>query len=586
MKVFDFLHLQVKKIRKLTVLSVILFASTFAVSRLSVYIGAEMVGVIAEELPKDDKLQKLLTLSTFLFLATLIGSFLMYLSHVCETIFFIKFQSNVMNNLSKQVLNQSISFFVREMSGNIISKFNKITNNIINGYGRLIAFIRIFSTFLITLGFIAFMNFYLALFYFIASLVVIAYTTKKRMAVISDSQKESELEGQAIGVLSDAINNVFSVKSFANVAHERLYIFSNFKKFLRFWTVSAGKRRKIAYQSNLLYDTLSFSFYLAVFYTWYVADLTVAHIVFIFSSINILTSSIKEFSYDLTNIFRNFGELREGIEFLYQDAEIKDIEGAKKLHVSEGKIKFDKISFAYEGKKKLFSNFSLEIKPKEKVGLVGKSGSGKSTLIKLIARYYDLEKGKILIDGQEVSKVTQKSLRKNISLIPQEPLLFNRSLMENIKYGFPKATDEEAIFAAQKAFCHDFIMELPQGYQSKVGEKGVMLSGGERQRISIARAILQDAPILVLDEATSALDSESEFYIQKALKDLMKKKTVIAIAHRLSTLKEMNKIVVMNKGKILEEGTQKELLKEKGTFYNFYKMQSEGFLKIDEEQDI
>ena len=583
MKVFDFLLLQVKKIGRLSLLSVVLFASTFAVSRLSVYIGAEMVGVIADELPKDDKLQKLLTLATFLFVATLGGSFLMYLSHICEAAFFIRFQSNVMNNLSKQVLNQSISFFVREMSGNIISKFNKITNNIINGYYRLISFIRIFSTFLITLIFIAFMNFYLALFYFLASLIVIAYTTKKRMAVISDSQKESELEGQAVGVLSDAINNVFSVKSFANVSHERLYIFSSFKKFLKFWSVSSKKRRKIAYQSNFLYDSLSFSFYLAVFYAWYVADLSVAHIVFIFSSINILTSSIKEFSYELTGVFRNFGELKDGIQFLYQDCEIKDIEGAKKLQVTSGKIKFDKISFAYDGKKNLFSGFSLQIEPKEKIGLVGKSGSGKSTLIKLIARYYDLKKGTILIDGQAIEKVTQKSLRKNISLIPQEPLLFNRSIMENIKYGFPKATDEQAISAAQKAFCHEFIMELPQGYQSKVGEKGVMLSGGERQRISIARAILQDAPILVLDEATSALDSESEFYIQKALKDLMKQKTVIAIAHRLSTLKEMDRIVVMSKGKIVENGTQKELLKEKGVFYNFYKMQSEGFLNVEDE---
>ncbi|MDD4555986.1 MAG: ABC transporter ATP-binding protein [Alphaproteobacteria bacterium] len=583
MNVFDFLLLQVKKIRRLSIFSLLLFASTFAVSRLSVYIGAEMVGVVAEELSKEGKLHQLLMLSAFLFFATLGGSFLMYLSHVCETIFFIKFQSNVMNNLSKQVLSQSISFFVREMSGNIISKFNKITNNIINGYYRLIAFIRIFSTFAITLAIIAFMNAYLALFYFLTSLVAISYTTKKRMAMISDSQKESELEGQAIGVLSDAINNAFSVKSFANVAHERLYIYSSFKKFLRFWNISANRRRKIAYQSNLLYDSLSFSFYLAVFYAWYVADLSVTHIVFIFSSINILTSSIKEFSYELTSLLRNFGELKDGIEFLYQDAEVKDIDGAKKIQVTEGKIKFDKISFAYDGKKNLFSGFTLNIRPKEKIGLVGKSGSGKSTLIKLISRYYDLTKGQILIDEQEVAKVTQKSLRKNISLIPQEPLLFNRSIMENIKYGFPKASDEQAISAAKKAFCHEFIMELPQGYDSKVGEKGVMLSGGERQRISIARAILQDAPILILDEATSALDSESEFYIQKALKDLMKRKTVIAVAHRLSTLKEMDRIVVMSKGKILEKGTQKELLKEKGVFYNFYKMQSEGFLKIDDE---
>ena len=211
--------------------------------------------------------------------------------------------------------------------------------------------------------------------------------------------------------------------------------------------------------------------------------------------------------------------------------------------------------------------------------------SGKSTLIKLLSRHYDIQDGSICIDGQNIAQVKQDSLRQYISIIPQEPALFNRTIMENIRYGNLKATDEEVYDAAKKAYCHDFIMALPKGYDSKVGERGVMLSGGERQRIAIARAILKNAPILILDEATSALDSESEHYIQDSLRNLMQGKTVIAIAHRLSTLKEMNKLVVMDKGKIIEQGNHNELLLKQGAYYTFYRLQSSGFINVDNKKE-
>lgn len=233
----------------------------------------------------------------------------------------------------------------------------------------------------------------------------------------------------------------------------------------------------------------------------------------------------------------------------------------------------------------MFADFNLKIAPGEKIGLVGRSGSGKSTLIKLLSRYYDVQGGQICIDGQDIREVTQESLRKNIALIPQDPSLFNRTIMENIRYGNLQAGDEEVFEAARKAYIHDYILTLPQGYQSKVGERGVMLSGGERQRIAIARAILKNAPVLVLDEATSALDSESEHYIQEALRDLMKGKTVIAIAHRLSTLKEMNKIVVMEKGKIVEEGSHATLLRKKALIIIFIKCSLPDFCCRTAEKD-
>ena len=237
-------------------------------------------------------------------------------------------------------------------------------------------------------------------------------------------------------------------------------------------------------------------------------------------------------------------------------------------------VVFDNIRFHYNNKEDLFKNFHLKIKSGEKVGLVGHSGSGKSTLIKLLVRYYDLQGGKILLGGENIKKVRQESLRAHIAVIPQDTTLFNRTIMENIRYGNVKATDKDVKRAAKLAYADEFIKNLPHGYESKVGERGVMLSGGERQRIAIARAILKDAPILILDEATSALDSESEQYIQKSLKKLMKGKTVIAIAHRLSTLKEMDRLVVMDNGKIVEQGSHDELLRRGGAYADFYKIQS------------
>jgi len=225
-------------------------------------------------------------------------------------------------------------------------------------------------------------------------------------------------------------------------------------------------------------------------------------------------------------------------------------------------------------------NFNLEIKPGQTVALVGLSGSGKSTLMKLILRLHDIQKGKILIDGQDITKVTQESLRNQISLVPQDPILFHRTLMENIRYGRFNASDEEVIEASKLAHCDEFISKLHLGYETYVGERGIKLSGGERQRVAIARAILRNSPILILDEATSSLDSESEKYIQEALENLTREKTVIVIAHRLSTIKKVDRIVVLDKGKIIEDGSHLQLIKKnKGIYKQLWEIQVGGFIK-------
>jgi ATP-binding cassette subfamily B protein len=261
--------------------------------------------------------------------------------------------------------------------------------------------------------------------------------------------------------------------------------------------------------------------------------------------------------------------------------DVQDAPHAKSIIVQHGKIDFEKISFAYEkNTPPVFQNFDLHINPKEKVALVGYSGSGKTTITKIIQRLYDVQSGSVKIDGQDIRSVTQESLRKNIALVSQDPLLFHRSLAENIAYGHPNASRKEIEHVARLAHAHEFIAKLPHGYETLVGERGVKLSGGERQRVAIARAMLADCPILILDEATSSLDSESEKFIQEALRHLLVGKTAIIIAHRLSTIKAVDRILVFENGVIIEEGDHAELLKKNsGIYKKLYELQSEGFVR-------
>jgi len=279
----------------------------------------------------------------------------------------------------------------------------------------------------------------------------------------------------------------------------------------------------------------------------------------------------------LNRFVREYGNVEEGLKEILLPYEIVDSLNATTLTVPCGKIEWEKVDFEY-GENKVFDDFSLTIPAGQRLGLVGSSGAGKSTFVSLLLRQHDLNGGSIEIDGQPINEVTQDSLRTNIAVVPQEPALFHRTIRENIAYGKPDATDEEIIEVAKKAQAHDFISQLPEGYNTLVGERGIKLSGGQKQRVAIARAMLKDAPILVLDEATSALDSESEVEIQKALHFLMNGKTVIAIAHRLSTLREMDRIIVLEKGKIIEDGTHETLSHFGGVYQRLWDHQAGGFL--------
>jgi ABC-type multidrug transport system fused ATPase/permease subunit len=275
------------------------------------------------------------------------------------------------------------------------------------------------------------------------------------------------------------------------------------------------------------------------------------------------------------------GSIRDSLDMLVVRRDIIDKPSAADLTVLQGEIAFENVSFVYDNNKQVFAGLDLTIAPGQRVGLIGHSGAGKTTLATLLMRLYDVQGGRIAIDGQNIANVTQDSLRRSIGLIPQDTILFHRSLLDNIRYGRPDASDDEVVAAAQRAPAHEFIMTLPEGYNTKVGERGVKLSGGQRQRIAIARALLKNAPILILDEATSALDSESEALIQAGMSEAMAGKTVIAIAHRLSTIAHLDRLVVLEHGKVVEDGSHGELLAKGGIYADLWARQSGGFLRDD-----
>ncbi len=311
---------------------------------------------------------------------------------------------------------------------------------------------------------------------------------------------------------------------------------------------------------------------------WRQGMLTLGDFVLFQSYFLVIVNKLRDSDRIIRRFYSAFSDAKEMVDILNTPHEVQDSPKAKKLRTTKGVIEFSEVGFSYPGRV-VMDDFSLLIASREKVAFVGSSGAGKSTVVKLLLRFYDPQEGFIAIDGQPIAGVTQDSLHEQLSFVPQEPVLFHRTLMENIRYGRRTASDREVIEAAKKAHCHEFIRSLPEGYETYVGERGVKLSGGERQRIAIARAILKNAPILILDEATSSLDSESESLIQDALETLMRNKTVIAIAHRLSTIMRMDRIVVVEGGKVSAEGTHDQLLRKAGIYKKLWQIQAEGFKK-------
>ena len=401
------------------------------------------------------------------------------------------------------------------------------------------------------------------------------------------SKASSDARSLVTGRVVDAYTNIHSVKLFAHHDSEIAYAKEaiehtrkTFQKEMRIFTIM--DLSLVTLNGLLIVGVVGWAFLLWMQGTASVGAVAAATALTL--RLNAMTGWIM---WALSTFFRELGVVAEGMETIAQPIDLVDDKDAKPLKMGKGEIRIDHVSHHYGREAGGLDQIALTIKPGEKIGLVGRSGAGKSTLVKLLLRFYDVEKGQILIDDQNISRVTQESLRQQIGMVQQDSSLLHRSVRENILYGAPHATEDEMLAAAIKAEAHDFILDLedPQGrtgYDAHVGERGVKLSGGQRQRITLARAVLKDAPILLLDEATSALDSEVEAAIQQTLYGMMQGKTVIAIAHRLSTIAQMDRIIVMDAGRIVEDGTHAELLNFGGLYASFWERQSGGFLHADQ----
>ncbi len=390
----------------------------------------------------------------------------------------------------------------------------------------------------------------------------------------------AEMDTKVTARLSDTITNATNLKLFDGIDRE----VDQFKGITDKHQRARYKSWNLGWYSEgiqgLSVRALEIIVLVMAVHYWLLGILTLGDFILLRSYLSQLTENVRQMGQNIRRIYEAMADANEMTEILLTSHEIVDDKDATTLIVPKGAVEFRDVRFSYPGNANLvLQNFNLKIGQGERIGIVGPSGGGKSTILKLLVRLHDVNSGNILIDHQDVADVTQSSLHQNIAYVPQDPILFHRTLMENIRYSRPGASDSEVIRAAKLAHCHEFISDFPAGYETLVGERGIKLSGGERQRVAIARAILMNAPILVLDEATSSLDSESEMYIQDALSKLVVDRTVIAVAHRFSTIRKMDRIVVVKSGHIVEEGDHELLVKiENGIYRRLWDLQSKGML--------
>lgn len=506
------------------------------------------------------------------------------LSGILLAKFIPKLEADVRMSMFSYVLNHSHHYFSNRMAGEIANKISDMPQSITRFLMLVVQlFIPVGLALIIATTLFTMINpiFGLILMGWFAVHIAACLAFAGSCSNLSDIH--SSARSRLMGKIVDALTNNTNIRLFARNQFEKQYLAIYQEDELKkhensLWVVE--KLKLVLGILSFLGALIGINWYMI--YSWQQDQLSVGEVVFIFNTMWNIMMMAWLAGLELPNLYKEIGICRQALSIIQDDHEVTDKKNTPSLVVSKGKIEFQNVSFSYKDAKHedLFQNKSLIIHPGEKVGLVGFSGSGKTTFVNLILRYFDINKGRILIDDQDISKVSQESLRSYISMIPQDPSLFHRSLMENIRYGNLDASDEDVIEASKKARCHDFILKQPYQYDTLVGERGLKLSGGQRQRIAIARAILKNSPILILDEATSALDSVTEKEIQEGLNEVMKNQTVIVIAHRLSTLSGMDRILVFHKGKIVEQGTHEQLLAKKGHYTRLWQMQVGGYIPV------
>ncbi|MEI6190810.1 MAG: ABC transporter ATP-binding protein [bacterium] len=567
--------------KNLAILTISFFTIGSLISVFTPYFYKDFFNILNSTVNKTDSVESLIKIIIIIAVLNIINwiftriAFFILLPSTART------EANLKQNSFNYLIKHSHNFFTNNFTGSLVQKINRQSR----------AYDRLFDTLvfniiplLITVIGAVIITFFTSK---ILSIVILVWVTlyfsfsfifyKWRMKYDIEMAK---VDSEVTGLLSDNISN-----------SQTISLFNSFVKEIESYKQATIKQAKIIIKTwNYagVYETLQqflvcavefVVFYYAITY-WQADKLTVGGIVMIQIYIVSLAKQIWSINFILRNIFESLADSKQMTEIMITPYEIQNTKNASDIKMNGGEIEFNNVSFTFNETKNVLDNIRCKILRGEKIALVGASGAGKTTFIRLILRLYNLTNGQILIDGQNISQVTQESLRQSISLVPQDPVLFHRTLMENIRYGRREATDEEVREAARLAYCDEFIDTLPDKYETFVGERGIKLSGGERQRVAIARAILKKAPVLILDEATSSLDSHSEALIQNALDNLMKNCTTIIIAHRLSTIRKMDRIIVMENGKIIEDGTHDELSnKDSGVYKDLWELQVGGFIQ-------
>ncbi len=494
-------------------------------------------------------------------------------------------KSSIAKDLFSFLMNNSYDFFQNHFAGSITQQvFNMINNveiiiQIINNwfYPRIFALIIASSMLFIMVPPI----FGIIIIVWGTCFVYLSYLASKPLNTLSE--KLSETTSKFAGTISDSISNVMNTKLFTNIDYEIINIDQVLKELVNRDRHLQWYNLKVSFLHDASVTIFIGCMLIALVYARSKNLVTVGDFSLVLGISISFTWAVYDIGKQMQQFARSVGICKQALHFIVDPYEIIDAPKAPPIFITKGEIKFNNISFSFRNNKPLFEDLTLIIKPSEKIGLVGYSGGGKSTLIKLILRLMDIQSGNILIDNQDIKTVTKNSLREQITVIPQDPELFHRSIMDNIRFAKINASDTDVINAAKKAECHDFIINLPDGYQSLVGERGIKLSGGQKQRVAMARAFLKNSSILLMDEATSSLDSATEEYIQKNLYKIIQNKTTIIVAHRLSTLKNMDRIIFLENGKIIEDGSLDKLLANtNGHFYKLWQMQAGGFITAKE----
>lgn len=487
-------------------------------------------------------------------------------------------------NFHRLMLNQSLAFYQDEFSGRVAAKVMQTALSVretVMTVAEMVVYVSVyfFSTGAILAGLDGWLLLPFAVWLGLFLLVMRVFVPR----LSRSAQRQADARSLMTGRVTDAYANIATVKLFSHAARESAYAKESMQQFMH--TVHAQMRLGTLldiciYSLNIVLVAVTVALGIGL---WQAGAVSVGAVAVAITMALRLNGLAHQIMWEASKLFEHVGTVNDGMATLSRPPAITDRAGAAPLAVKNGEIRFENVDFAYESARGLLTDFNLRIRAGEKVGLIGRSGAGKSTIVNLLLRFYEPQRGRILIDGQDVAAVSQESLRAAIGLVTQDTGLLHRSVRENIVYGRPDAGGEAMLQAAARAEAADFIPSLSdgegrQGYDAHVGERGVKLSGGQRQRIAIARVMLKDAPILLLDEATSALDSEVEAAIQQSLDKMMDNKTVIAIAHRLSTIAAMDRLIVLDKGRIVEEGTHAELLAAGGLYAKLWAHQSGGFL--------